>query len=104
MSWWSKATEAQKLAQIDGGIECGMTGPQVAMASGTTRSAVHSFAIAHGRKFPMRTGTASRKRMGKWYHDRAAFARGDRVNFWGNTEPEDEFALDPIPAHVEEIQ
>lgn len=57
--WWYSATTEQRLAQIDGGIECGMTAKQVAMNCGArlyenaTRvsSPVIKFAGYHGRKF-----------------------------------------------------
>ena len=34
MSWWDKATTEQRLAQIDGGIECGMNAAQIAFNCG----------------------------------------------------------------------
>lgn len=55
MNWWSNATEQQKLAQIDGGIECGMTTRQIAMNCGATRAAVASYGRDHGRTFPAKS-------------------------------------------------
>lgn len=58
MSWWKRATEEQRLAQIDGGIECGMTIRQIAMNCGATTNAVGAYGRSHGRTF---TGVASMK-------------------------------------------
>lgn len=96
MTWWSKASEAQKLAQIDGGISLGMSHAQIAMASRTSAGAIAGFASRHNRVFSVKSGTASQRRMGSIYRDRAAYARGDRINLWGNTEAQDEFALDEV--------
>lgn len=56
--WWYRATKAQRLAQLDGGIECGMSAPQIAMNCGclTTQKAhrgkvVSHFATHNSRKF-----------------------------------------------------
>lgn len=58
MSFWESATTEQKLAQIDGGIECGMTTEQIAVNCGVSPTdknpasrVVAWFAINHGRKF-----------------------------------------------------
>ena len=58
MSFWNKATQEQKLAQIDGGIECGMNTSQIAANLGSTRVAVRDFAYRHGRSFPGNSGQA----------------------------------------------
>lgn len=50
-SWWSRASKDQKLAQIDGGIDCGIAAKHIAMNLGATASAVHEFGRRHGRKF-----------------------------------------------------
>lgn len=50
-SWWSRASRDQKLAQIDGGIECGVSAKHIAMNVGASVSAVHEFGRRHGRKF-----------------------------------------------------
>ena len=52
MTFWRKASIEQKLAQIDGGIECDMTIRQIAMNVGATRTAVAEFGRRHGRRFP----------------------------------------------------
>lgn len=54
--WWYRASTEQRLAQIDAGIELGMTAAQVAMNCGAAfysdgKSHVHVFARDHGRKF-----------------------------------------------------
>lgn len=52
-SWWSRASTEQKLAQIDGGIECGMTAKQIARVLRVDAvSTVSAFAGRHGRHFP----------------------------------------------------
>lgn len=51
MTFWQTSSQAQKLAQIDGAIECGMTARQVAVNLGTTRSTIISFALKHDRHF-----------------------------------------------------
>ncbi|TWB61665.1 hypothetical protein FBZ98_1011010 [Rhizobium sp. ERR 922] len=55
MSFWEKSTDEQKLAQIDGGIELGMTVRQIATNCGTTRSALSYFGRKNGRVFPAKT-------------------------------------------------
>lgn len=90
--WWSKATEAQKLAQIDGGIDCEFTARQIALASGTTVAAIYRFVQRRGISLPDRGGMP--RRAARKLNDRAAYLRGEPVNLWGNTEPQDEFALD----------
>ena len=54
--WWYRASQPQKLAQIDGGIQLGMTAKQVAMLSGVAgdhaHAIVNNFALRHGRSFP----------------------------------------------------
>ena len=51
MTFWKTATTEQKLAQIDGGIECGMNAVQVAMNCGATPPQVHGVALYNGRSF-----------------------------------------------------
>ena len=58
MSFWDTATTEQKLAQIDGGIECGMNASQIAFNCGLratekTPAAIllRGFAVTHGRDF-----------------------------------------------------
>lgn len=62
MSWWHKATVEQKLAQIDGGIECGMTSRQIGMNCGASLNVVKIFCSEHGRKLPARTGSMAASR------------------------------------------
>ena len=50
-SWWHRATQEQRLAQIDGGIRCGMTANQVGMNVGAKGQVVQNFAQQFGRKF-----------------------------------------------------
>ena len=96
-SWWHNATTEQRLAQIDGGLECGMTLAQVGMASGTTANAIHYFASAHNRRFPAkgRSTSAGRDRVAANMRDRAAYFSGRPADFWGNTEAQEGF-LDEV--------
>ncbi|RKD69001.1 hypothetical protein [Rhizobium sp. WW_1] len=71
MSFWENSTDEQKLAQIDGGIECNMTIRQIAANCGTTHAKLAYFGRTHGRKFPaLSAGSPIRK---------AAGARGGSV-------------------------
>lgn len=65
ISWWSRASTEQKLAQIDGGIECGMSGRFIAMNVGTTRAAVLEFGRRHGRRFIARASAANNRWAGR---------------------------------------
>jgi hypothetical protein len=102
-SWWHNATTEQRLAQIDGGLECGMTARQVALASRVPegeRTIVSSYARSHGRQFPAETGERERHRKRSstdWAAKRArdAYLRGDPIDLWGNTEAQEEF-LDEV--------
>jgi hypothetical protein len=51
MTFWKTATKEQKLSQIDGGIECGMTARQVAVNCGTTAENIRALASRCGRSF-----------------------------------------------------
>lgn len=56
--WWYHATDEQRLAQIDGAIECGMTQAQVAINCGAnSQGAISMFTSRHGRSF----GEANRR-------------------------------------------
>jgi hypothetical protein len=92
-SWWHNATTEQRLAQIDGGIECGMTVRQVAMASRAPIGTVQTFATRHDRRFPLKTKSTSAgfSRNASKMRDRAAYFSGRPADFWGNTEAQEEF-------------
>lgn len=84
--WWDRASVEQRLAQIDAGIELGMTALQVAMASGSPDGvAVGAFALNHGRHMGRGGKTSSRlragglKRSAKWAYD-----HGEPVDFWSD--------------------
>jgi hypothetical protein len=62
MTFWQTATTEQKLAQIDGGIECGMNSVQIAMNCGTYCEAVITLGAYHGRKIPRNYGEKSKRR------------------------------------------
>lgn len=57
MNFWNTATQEQKLAQIDGGLELGMTANQVAMNCGVKPFTLTAFARSHGRSFRDVNGT-----------------------------------------------
>ncbi len=63
-SWWSRASRDQKLAQIDGGIECGVCAKHIAMNVGASVSAVHEFGRRNGRKFTGKNTTVQLRRAG----------------------------------------
>ncbi|WP_421591126.1 hypothetical protein [Shinella sp. M27] len=63
-SWWSRASTEQKLAQIDGGIECLMSARHIAMNLGAEREEVLSFGAYHGRRFKSRNTVAAARRAG----------------------------------------
>lgn len=102
-SWWHRATVEQRLAQIDGGIECGLSAREVAIAvglSGEAHGAVSAFAAQNGRRFPInrRNNQASIRRRGDVGRARRAFLNGEPVDLWGNPDRQDEFALDVVEA------
>jgi hypothetical protein len=78
--WWASATLEQRLAQIDGGIECGLAAREVAMICGIRvahpAEMVAAFASRHGRKFPQKyRGGETMWRKAELRH---AFWQGDR--------------------------
>lgn len=50
MSFWKSASEEQKMAQVLGGIECGMTDKQIGMCLQISRSTIGGFIVSHGIK------------------------------------------------------
>ena len=63
-SWWSRASREQKLAQIDGGIECGMSARHIAVNVGVTTSAIHEYGRRNGRRFTGKNTTVQLRRAG----------------------------------------
>lgn len=51
-SWWSNASKAEKLKQIDAGISLGMSAKQIALALGTTTECIHQYGWKNDRSFP----------------------------------------------------
>lgn len=85
MSWWANASTEQRLAQIDAGIELGMTARQVAMASGIEDARpISRFAFYHGRKFLEGSNrrSAGMDRSAAKKSARAAYFRGEAVDMW----------------------
>lgn len=99
--WWYRATQEQKLAQIDAAIEVGMTVPQVAINCGANVNTVGSFATNHGRHFSGFSKNQQRKTkrdsaIVRWENGKPvsglrasiadakeAFLSGAPVDFWG---------------------
>lgn len=88
MTFWNTATQEQKLAQIDGGIECGMNSTQIAMNCGTDRIIVIGFAHHRGRKFPHDVGAGKgvlgRKHIGDRLRVEHAKRRVERTGDFGD--------------------
>jgi len=100
-SWWHTATREQRLAQIDGAIELGMTSKQCAMNCGCVYDegsgrqggvSVRDFAGYHGRLFRNDDDkeAAKGRKIAAWHHRRKtlsqakdAYLAGEPVNFWG---------------------
>jgi hypothetical protein len=68
MTYWNKATQEQRLAQIDAGISLGMTSKQIAMCLSAPMygrdghdNAVKTFGQYHGRHFPTPQGKSAAK-------------------------------------------
>lgn len=98
--WWYRASQEEKLAQIDGCIELGMTAAQCAMncgcfyeVSGWMRAGmvVSSFAAYHGRSFPMTEDkeVGRRKKLRRLNRRRfdlrdakQSYLAGEPVDFW----------------------
>lgn len=101
-SWWHNATTEQRLAQIDGGIECGMSGRQIALATGLgpdKRMSVVKAALQHGRNLGASgLGNArvqeGRRRRHNLDRNRRAYLHGERVDFFGTAGGDDGFRLD----------
>lgn len=87
-TWWDRASEDEKLGQIDAGIELGMTARQVGINVGATKETIHSFARYRGRNFPLIAGTARSMLMRnkptvQLRRARRAYFSGEPVNLWG---------------------
>lgn len=106
--WWYRATNEERLAQIDGGIELGMTASQVALNCGClyeqnytngstlgSGSLVNHFALNHGRSFPASNKKTSRngtvmyrgrlmsRKQAIIEAEKDAYFTGQTVDFWG---------------------
>lgn len=102
-SWWNRATTEQRLAQIAGGIECGLTAAQIGILSGIDPdrrpgAIVRVFANCRGIRLhdPVKL-KAIRVRAAAPGKLRRAFLRGEPVDFFaGSASDRDEFALDEV--------
>lgn len=68
MTYWDKASQEQRLIQIDAGIELGMTSKQIAMCLRAPMydrdggdNAVKTFGNRHGRSFPTSQSESGRR-------------------------------------------
>lgn len=84
--WWYRASVAQRLAQVDAGLELGMTAKQIALASGARRREnIKQFCATHDRHLTWTRYEAQEKgratqanRKGR----REAYLRGDAASYW----------------------
>ncbi len=96
MTWWKNASTSQRLAQIDAGIELGLTARQIALASGVTASVIHHTAGSNGRSLISSKPVAARKRSAIVRRDRDQFLRGNAVDFWSHEEPRHRNEIDEV--------
>jgi hypothetical protein len=101
--WWYRASTEQRLAQIDGCIELGMTAAQCALNCGCfseidgwkrAGTVIHSFAAYYGRSFPMTEDkeVGRRKKLRRLIRRRLdlrdarqSYLAGEPVDFWSAT-------------------
>lgn len=114
MTYWDKATQEQRLIQIDAGISLGMTSKQIAMCLGAPRydvknNAVRNFGQKHGRHFTTPPATSGQRggkiggRIGSAVQRRRSgysdVTHKDAFSIFGNTDELNPFnALLPEPA------
>ena len=99
--WWYSASTEDRLAQIDGAIELGMTAKQCAMNCGCVLDSnpggnVTVYAHRHGRNFPAKYDTPNRKQQGnvnrkgvlisrrraRLDDDKQAYLSGEAIDMW----------------------
>lgn len=109
-TWWERASVEDRLAQIDGGIECGMTSRQIAMNCGAPifkrDNAVLRFGKAHGRHF-LAKNSAGRSREGGLSSSLVRTRKSGFVEYeistafdiFGTREPTERF-IDAIPGEA----
>lgn len=92
--WWHRASTEQRLAQLDGGIECGLTARQIAVISQTTRHAVLQYAHIHRRPLAASRadasgdgGAAYQAKLRRERARRQAYQSGEPVDFWRESKP-----------------
>jgi hypothetical protein len=79
--WWTNATLEQRLAQIDGGIECGMTARAIGACSGLGMDAadvVNGVAQNHLRRFGRDNQLSAARAIRRRGRFRQAYWRGER--------------------------
>lgn len=98
-AWWPRASQSQRLAQLDGGIEVGLTAPQMAMVLGGNPNGIRQFAWLHGRKIGRGGNNARLAAVQDLYRAKRAFIRGEYVDFFGADDvAPDEFRLEELGA------
>ncbi len=90
--WWYRASTEERLAQIDGCIDVGLTGLQCAVNCGAPEQTIRGFANKHGRHFRGGYSTAralseNNRLQGSNRHHamrstKKAYLAGEPVDFW----------------------
>lgn len=80
--WWGRATSEQKLAQVQGALEVGMSAGQCAMNVGTMRQNVSDFALRHGLSFSGVGDLEASRHRWATHRARKKFFSGEDVDFW----------------------
>lgn len=88
--WWYRATDAERLAQIDEAIDLGFTAKQVAINCGCAEGGgiVTAFAAMHNRHFDNVIAVHKRPNLGPrravcLATAKEAFLNGDAIDLWG---------------------
>lgn len=80
--WWYRATDEQRIAQIKGGVDCGMSAPQIAVCVGANSGrTITDFASRHSIKLANPRGLAA-KRQWAAHHLRKAYLSGEPIDAW----------------------
>lgn len=88
-NWWSNASAEQRLAQIDGGIECGLSAREIAGFSRLTDGVdvIRTFARRHDRRCAnQRNAAIGTERRLAAVRARRAFIAGEAIDFWNNAQ------------------
>lgn len=89
-NFWQHASVEEKLAQVDGGIECQMTSAQVAKNCGCSAASMRAFAYHHDRSFKNSTRAKPwAKQAGRRIKRRRVAIDGSKLNHKEDFEFED---------------